>query len=292
MNISNGPNDLKGVTNALVVCQTNVENGAVTGTATRASYVFVAGKNTSQMVEEFSVGIATGEQDDEPAVYTQSGKKYVKIGTTRYELDANADINSGNVVIWIPKGDKISVKYVLPFTDINDDEVVSKVDGELVYLSNNDVIDTEVDEEDYEETTFILVNASLSSTSNGNRVKFSSVKNLGLGINKASFAKKDRLIRTTINSQDVIMIIRIGGLKDDSVISNGYLEGSQSGNDAPDPADDDTPIPTLTPKPTATPTPTPTTGSNIDWFVRTGNTWATKSKQGKVTHATLSDMNG
>lgn len=217
--VTEGSEAVEGVTAAKVVVKTIVEDDIVTGVEARAAYVFVAEDASSA---ELTFDRVAKEQ------YTKNGRKYIGLEDNKaQELAADSAAEEGSVVAYTTKDDKISVRFELMTTDVDDGNgVVTKVDNEIVYVDGAKWLDTDVqaDKDAYRNTRFVLVEASVEEDDAHNDVVvFDDVEELGKGLDKAEFEEYDRLFFATINGEDFVFIVRASEFGEDTQVNAGIV---------------------------------------------------------------------
>ncbi|MBO5178939.1 MAG: S-layer homology domain-containing protein [Clostridia bacterium] len=178
-----------------------------------ASYVFVGADAKSTdlnfgLVERFT---------------SRAGIDYITISGEKYEIDEESVIPEiGDAVSYRVSEDVVTIRDIMVETDIDDEKVVmvEKVEDGVIYLSNEDTLDTDrkATKDEYKDTLFVLVGASLDEDDN---VEFDAdVEVLGEGIENASFKKGDRLLQGKVD-ENLIAIVR--GLSEKDTFTAGAL---------------------------------------------------------------------
>lgn len=178
-----------------------------------ASYVFVGADAKSTdlnfgLVERFT---------------SRAGIDYITISGEKYEIDEDSEIPEiGDAVSYRVSEDVVTIRDIMVETDIDDEKVVmvEKVEDGVIYLSNEETLDTDrkATKDDYKDTLFVLVGASLDEDDN---VEFDAdVEVLGEGIENVTFKKGDRLLQGKVD-ENLIAIVR--GLDEEDTFTAGAL---------------------------------------------------------------------
>ena len=208
--VSEGKDALEGVEYAKFVVAVDGEGEE----ARVASYVFVGADAKSTdlnfgLVERFT---------------KRAGIDYITISGEKYELDEDSEVPEiGDAVSFRVSEDVATIRDIMVETDIDDSKVVmvEKVEDGVIYLSNDETLDTDrkATKDEYKDTLFVLVGASLDEDDN---VEFDAdVEVLGEGIENVTFKKGDRLLQGKVDD-NLIAIVR--GLDEEDTFTEGALD--------------------------------------------------------------------